>query len=248
MKPSNPKDIVGSRKPPLSTIPPPVLFELGNAMLEGHLKYGGHNWRAMGIRSSVYYDACMRHLAAWWAGEDIDPDSGMSHIVKAIAGLVILRDAQINDKVNDDRPPKSPPDWMNEAKKRTLEVVDRYESVARQPFTESNREEWDQDEAEEISSEVESELPAYQEGCQLLDDSFGPQAMPSLGPCFEERFDNIHDENGGKPPEFFVPDRDEAAARRIEAGLRALARFQEQARKIHTGETPDAVDLDDDQS
>lgn len=141
-KATNPKDAVGCRKPPISTIPPPVLFEIGNAMLEGHIKYGGHNWRAMGVRASIYYDAVFRHLASWWAGEDTDPDSGMSHVIKAIAGLVILRDAMINGMMNDDRPPKSPADWMKEAKARTLEVLDRYPE-AKRAFLESNRGEWE---------------------------------------------------------------------------------------------------------
>lgn len=144
-KQTNPKDAVGASKPPISTIPAPVLFELGNALFEGHLKYGGHNWRAMGVRASVYYDACFRHIAAWWAGQDIDPDSGMSHITKAIAGLVILRDAMIHGMVNDDRPPASPEWWIEEAKARTREIVERYAAVAKTPFMESNRHEWDEE-------------------------------------------------------------------------------------------------------
>ncbi len=39
----------------------------------------------------------------------IDPDSGMSHITKAIATLVVLRDAMLQDKFTDDRPPRSAP-------------------------------------------------------------------------------------------------------------------------------------------
>lgn len=62
---------------------------------------------AAGVRSSVYYDATMRHLMAWWEGEDTDPDSGMSHITKAITSLVVLRDAMIQDMCTDDRPPRS---------------------------------------------------------------------------------------------------------------------------------------------
>lgn len=108
-KPSNPKDIVGIRKAPMSTVPGPVLAELGVAMLEGAAKYGRHNYRAVGVRSSVYYDATMRHMIAWWEGEDTDPDSGLSHITKAIASLAVLRDAMLQGKVEDDRPPRAKP-------------------------------------------------------------------------------------------------------------------------------------------
>jgi len=40
---------------------------------------------------------------AFYGGEDCDQDSGLSHITKAIAGLIILRDAMLNDSVVDDR-------------------------------------------------------------------------------------------------------------------------------------------------
>lgn len=105
-KDTNPKDAVGIMKSPMSVIPGPVMQELGLALMEGARKYGRHNYRVAGVRGSVYYDATMRHLIAWWEGQDTDPDSGLSHITKAIASLVVLRDAMINDMVTDDRPPR----------------------------------------------------------------------------------------------------------------------------------------------
>lgn len=108
-KPSNPKDIVGTRKAPMSTVSAAVMAELGVAMLEGAAKYGRHNYRAVGVRASVYYDATLRHLFSWWEGEDIDPDSDMSHITKAIASLAVLRDAMIQGMLTDDRAPCSKP-------------------------------------------------------------------------------------------------------------------------------------------
>jgi hypothetical protein len=75
-------------------------------MLEGARKYGRHNYRISGVRASVYIDATKRHLDKWWDfGEDTDPDSGLSHITKAICSLYVLRDAMINGKMVDDRPP-----------------------------------------------------------------------------------------------------------------------------------------------
>lgn len=109
VKDTNPKDAIGISKAPMSTVSAAVLMEVGVAMLEGASKYGRHNYRAAGVRASVYYDALMRHAMAWWEGEDLDPDSGMSHITKAITTLVVLRDAMLQDKFTDDRPPRSAP-------------------------------------------------------------------------------------------------------------------------------------------
>lgn len=126
MKLSNPKDAVGIRKAPLSTVPIPVLFEVGDAMLEGARKYARHNWRVAGIRYSVYFDAAMRHLAQWWEGEDIDPDSGIHHVTKCIAGLAVLRDAMMRGMATDDRPPRTEDGWLEILNKKAGEIIDKY--------------------------------------------------------------------------------------------------------------------------
>lgn len=125
-KDTNPKDAIGCKKPPLSTVPLPVIFEIGIAMLEGACKYRRHNYRISGVRATVYFDAAWRHLADWWEGEDIDPDSGLHHVSKAIASLVVLRDAMMNDKCIDDRPPASKAGWMKNVQALMDDVLQRY--------------------------------------------------------------------------------------------------------------------------
>lgn len=68
LKPSNPnpKDAIGIRKAPMSALPMNVIAEMGAGLLEGAAKYGRHNYRGVGVRASVYFDATMRHLIAWW--------------------------------------------------------------------------------------------------------------------------------------------------------------------------------------
>jgi len=134
IKNSNPKDAIGIKKAPMSTVSAPVLMEMGLAMLEGDRKYGRHNYRVIGVRSSVYYDAAMRHLMAWWEGEDIDPDSGISHVTKALSCLSVLRDAMINEKFTDDRPPKIKDGWIQELNKKAAEIIERYPD-AKDPHT-----------------------------------------------------------------------------------------------------------------
>ena len=134
-KDTNPKDAVGTKKVPFSVIPAPVLGEVGLALLEGARKYGRHNYRKAGVRASVYYDANMRHLMDWWEGADIDPDSGLSHVTKAIAGLMVLRDSMIQGNWKDDRPPKVKSGWVQELNKKASEIIDKYPN-AKEPFTE----------------------------------------------------------------------------------------------------------------
>lgn len=134
----NPKESFGVRKAPMSTVPVPVLMELGVAMQEGACKYGRHNYRAIGsIKSSVYYDAAMRHLMAWWEGENIDVESGLSHITKAIASLVILRDAMMQHRNEDDRPIRAVP-WLDELNKKSDELAEKYPNPVK-PYTELDK-------------------------------------------------------------------------------------------------------------
>jgi len=140
-KDTNPKDAIGSKKAPLSTIPFPVLYEVGAAMLEGACKYRRHNYRIAGVRASVYFDAAMRHLVSWWEGEDLDPDSGLHHISKCIAGLVVLRDAMMQGKLAlDDRPPASDPAWLQHIQDKVGEVLERYPEPL-PPYTRDYKEE-----------------------------------------------------------------------------------------------------------
>ena len=133
-KPSNPKDIVGIHKAPMSTVSAAVLAEVGVAMLEGAAKYGRHNYRAVGVRSSVYYDGTMRHLMDWWEGTDIDPDSGMHHITKAITSLIVLRDAMIQGMCTDDRPPRSR-EFYAELNRRAAAILDKHADKAPRHYT-----------------------------------------------------------------------------------------------------------------
>jgi hypothetical protein len=98
----NPKDIIGSDKLPLHLWPTTASAMGCIALLNGALKYGRSNWRHTGVRSSVYVDACQRHLAAWFEGENED-EEGVPHLSAALACLAIIVDCQAAGKLKDDR-------------------------------------------------------------------------------------------------------------------------------------------------
>lgn len=136
-KDTNPKDAVGTKKwRQYCTVPTTIIWELGVAMLEGARKYGRHNYRVAGVRASVYIDAAKGHIDQWWEGEDIDIESGLSHITKAMASLAVLRDAMINDMVNDDRPPKANLDRVRTEMQKAVEGIFERFPDAVEPFTE----------------------------------------------------------------------------------------------------------------
>jgi len=75
---------------------------LAEVLSFGARKYGDHNWRG-GIKTSRLFSALQRHLTAFWGGEDIDKESGLSHLSHAAANLMMLQ-ATLKDKPSmDDR-------------------------------------------------------------------------------------------------------------------------------------------------
>lgn len=118
-KPSNPKDLIGTNKVPLSLVPPTALVYAALGHLEGHLKYGKTNWREAGVKWSIYMDACLRHLAKVDNGEWCDPQTHVPHLGNALACINILIDAYESGKLIDDRPKEAP----------VADVIDRESST-----------------------------------------------------------------------------------------------------------------------
>lgn len=140
IKESNPKDSIGVMKAGISNVPMLPLMELAVAMMEGSVKYGRHNYRAIGVRASVYVDAIWRHLISFWEGEDIDSASGLPHIVKIMACCAVLRDAQLSGKYYDDRPPRhvSPVKFLADLENLVKDLAKKYPNP-KAPYTEQDQ-------------------------------------------------------------------------------------------------------------
>lgn len=105
LKPSNPKDAIGSSKLSMSVVPDSLGIYAAIAFTEGSGKYGGYNYRVAGVRASIYMDAAKRHMAKWWNGEDCDQVTHVPHLASVIACMGIILDADLGGKLTDDRPP-----------------------------------------------------------------------------------------------------------------------------------------------
>ena len=105
MTDNNPKKRLGDLKDPLQYIPSgPALTAIARVLRTGAEKYGHCNWRAEAISMSTYQGAILRHLFAWWGGEDRDPDSGEHHFAHLGANAFMLLDAMACHQLMDDRP------------------------------------------------------------------------------------------------------------------------------------------------
>jgi hypothetical protein len=104
----DPKGAAGSAKAQLHLIPLAALESCAGALALGRAKYGERNWANASPGSSTYISASLRHILAWQSGEDNDPESGLSHLGHAMAGLAIMLDAMKLGTLIDERVLKLP--------------------------------------------------------------------------------------------------------------------------------------------
>ena len=76
-----------SYRPELIT--PEFIFELSEVLAYGAKKYEDRNWEK-GMKWSRPFGALMRHLWAWWKGEDKDEETGFSHLAHAACNVMFL--------------------------------------------------------------------------------------------------------------------------------------------------------------
>lgn len=102
---NNPKDLLGVKKISISKLPMVGIIHGAHAMGYGAAKYGPYNWRGNAVVASIYIDATMRHLAAWFdEKQEVAPDSGVHHLGHVLANMAILLDALETGNLMDDRP------------------------------------------------------------------------------------------------------------------------------------------------
>jgi hypothetical protein len=96
------KSAESATKPRLELLPSAALEQIAEVLTYGAAKYEANNW-CRGARWGRYFAALLRHVFAWWRGEDRDPETGMSHLAHAGCCLLFLMEYQRNGWGTDDR-------------------------------------------------------------------------------------------------------------------------------------------------
>lgn len=79
-------------KPDWSLLPMKSVEEVVKVLTYGAEKYDRENWRIIPDAKNRYFAATMRHLTAWWNGERVDDETGISHLAHAICCLHFLEE------------------------------------------------------------------------------------------------------------------------------------------------------------
>jgi len=94
------KDDKGKRR--LDLIPPEAIHALGDVLTFGAGKYADRNWEK-GFAWGRSIAALQRHLYAWMGGEDVDPETGLSHMAHVLCNAVFLVTFEARGAGTDDR-------------------------------------------------------------------------------------------------------------------------------------------------
>ena len=89
-------------KPRFDLMPPDALTEIAKVYTMGAEKYEARNWEK-GTNWGRTNAAMLRHLMAWMACEDNDPESGLNHMAHVAWGAMCLLAYQMRGVGEDDR-------------------------------------------------------------------------------------------------------------------------------------------------
>ncbi len=90
-------------KLPYHLLPPELLEGVAAVLQFGAEKYSARNWE-LGMDWSRPFGALMRHMWAWWRGEEADPETGFSHLWHAGCCIAFLIAYERRNVGKDDRP------------------------------------------------------------------------------------------------------------------------------------------------
>lgn len=91
-----------SGKAQLELLSPTWLLGVGSVLTFGAKKYAAHNWRH-GLKQSRLLGAALRHVVAYLGGEDLDKESGLSHLYHASCCLMFASELRLTHPELDDR-------------------------------------------------------------------------------------------------------------------------------------------------
>lgn len=92
----------GSKLARFDLLPPEALWAVAEHLGKGAEKYDARNWER-GYAWGLSYAALQRHLNQFWAGEEIDADTGSHHLAAVATHALFLLTFVIRGAGTDDR-------------------------------------------------------------------------------------------------------------------------------------------------
>lgn len=86
-----------SEKPRMHLLPPKATIEVAKVLTFGAQKYDEENWRKLDKLQERYTSGALRHIFAHMDGEQLDPESGVSHLAHALCCLLFKLEIELEE-------------------------------------------------------------------------------------------------------------------------------------------------------
>ena len=94
-----------SEKPKMNLLPPKAIVEISKVLTFGAAKYDAENWRKLDDLQNRYTAGALRHIFAHMDGEELDPETNLSHLAHAMCCLLFKLEIELeNAKSEEERP------------------------------------------------------------------------------------------------------------------------------------------------
>ena len=93
-----------SAKPKMNLLPPKALIEVGKVLTFGAEKYGPENWKELEDLQNRYTAGALRHIFAHMDGEELDPETNLSHLAHAMCCLLFKLEIELEERLKEEEP------------------------------------------------------------------------------------------------------------------------------------------------
>ena len=94
-----------SEKPKMNLLPPKAIVEISKVLTFGAAKYDAENWRKLDDLQNRYTAGALPHIFAHMDGEELDPETNLSHLAHAMCCLLFKLEIELeNGKSKEEEP------------------------------------------------------------------------------------------------------------------------------------------------
>ena len=90
-----------SAKPKMNLLPPKAILEVAKVLTFGAEKYDAENWRKLDDLQNRYTAGALRHIFAHMDGEELDPETNLSHLAHAMCCLLFKLEIELEERLKE---------------------------------------------------------------------------------------------------------------------------------------------------
>ena len=108
-------------KPKMHLLPPKAIVEISKVLTFGAAKYDAENWRKLDDLQNRYTAGALRHIFAHMDGEQLDPETNLSHLAHAMCCLLFKLEIELEDAKSKEEEPRESDVTEHQARDQSTE-------------------------------------------------------------------------------------------------------------------------------